>query len=216
MKAISVTIGDAEVLVRRGLKSILSEHDNIEVIGEAGNEEDLLVNLATTPPNVVILDYSQTDFFDHTTVLRVKEISPASEILIICSDDDKSRIYSVIENGVNSYLTKQCDEGEIIDALKALSKGEKFYCHKILDLLVKKSFPSKHMDPSEMTPLTPREKEILSMVAEGKTAKEIAFDLSLSHHTVYTHRKNILKKLGMSSPTEMIVYAIENGLVPIK
>ena len=115
---------------------------------------------------------------------------------------------------MNSFLTKQCDEEEILDAIKATAKGDKFYCHKILDLIIERSFPSKS-ENCNATPLSPREKEILTLVAKGKIAKEIAAELHISPHTIYTHRKNILKKLKLTSPTEMIVYALEHGLIDL-
>ena len=214
-KEISVVVGDSQMLCRLGLSQVLRKNEDVDIVGEVENQQELLRKVVHHKPDVVIVDYNQPTFFDENVVAEIKNISPNSKILVISSDDRKERIYSVLENGVNSYLTKQCDPQEILDAIHATSKNEKFYCHKILDLLIEKSFPSKDQNCS-LTALSPREKEILTMVAQGKTAKEIAFDLNLSHHTVYTHRKNILKKLNLTSPTEMIVYAIENGLTSIK
>jgi DNA-binding NarL/FixJ family response regulator len=212
---VRVVVADAQVLCRVGLCQVLKGDELIEVVGEANNTESLLRLVREARPQVVIIDYNQPGYFDAKIAGQIKDISPITDILVISSDDRKERIYQVLEDGVNSFLTKQCDEGEIIDAIRATAKGDKFYCHKILDLIIERSFPSKS-ENCAATPLSPREKEILTLVAKGKIAKEIAAELHISPHTIYTHRKNILRKLKLTSPTEMIVYALEQGLIELE
>ncbi|MBK8501897.1 MAG: response regulator transcription factor [Saprospiraceae bacterium] len=212
---VRVVVADAQVLCRVGLCQVLKAEEQIEIVGEANNTESLLSLVSEVKPQVVIIDYNQPGYFDARIAGQIKDISPITDILVISSDDRKERIYQVLEDGVNSFLTKQCDEGEIIDAIRATAKGDKFYCHKILDLIIERSFPSKS-ENCAATPLSPREKEILTLVAKGKIAKEIAAELHISPHTIYTHRKNILRKLKLTSPTEMIVYALEQGLIELE
>lgn len=211
---IQVAVADAQTLCRVGLCQVLANEPEIEVAGQAVDAEDLMSILSTKKIDVVVVDYNQPKFFDQTIAQQVKSVSPNTQLLIISSDDRKERIYRVIEDGVNSFLTKQCDEQEILDAIRATAKGEKFYCHKILDLIIERSFPNKSEDCAA-TPLSAREKEILTLVAKGMVAKEIAAELHISPHTIYTHRKNILRKLNLTSPTEMIVYALEQGLIEL-
>ncbi len=211
---IQVAVADAQTLCRVGLCQVLSTAPDIEVAGQAGDAQSLLDLVDEKNIDVVIVDYNQPRFFDHNIVKDIKDRSPQTHMLVISSDERKERIYKVLEGGVNSFLTKQCDEQEILDAIAATAKGEKFYCHKILDLIIERSFPSKSEDCSA-TPLSSREKEILTLVAKGMVAKEIAAELHISPHTIYTHRKNILKKLNLTSPTEMIVYALEHGLIEL-
>lgn len=201
------------MLCRMGLCQVLADAPSVEVVGEAENTEQLLQKVRHHQCDVVVVDYNQPRYFDEGVVTAIKEVSPKTEVLVISSDERKDRIFSVLEQGVNSYLTKQCDAKEIIDAISATARGEKFYCHKILDLLVKRSFPEK--DQSGPGKLTPREREILKLVAKGKVAKEIAAELNISPHTIYTHRKNILSKLNLTSPMEMVVYALENGIIEL-
>jgi DNA-binding NarL/FixJ family response regulator len=99
----------------------------------------------------------------------------------------------------------------VVDAIRATAKGEKFFCTRIVDYLLEKSFAKA--DNCEQSPLTPREIEIVQLVAKALTAKEIAGTLNLSTHTVYTHRKNIMKKLNLSTSTEMVLYAVQNGYI---
>ena len=223
MDGISITLADSQYLIRIGLKHLFDKHSHIRVVSEAGDEEELAEQLVRQRPEIIILDYDQPDAFDQSTVVRIKQLSPGTNILIISDDDDKERIYQVLQAGVNSFLTKSCDEEEIIDAVKATAKGEKFFCTRILDYLLEKSF-SKAADNGlsnskprkascNPTPLSPREIEIVQLIAQGMIAKEIARELSLSTHTIYTHRKNIMKKLKLNSASELVLYAVNMGLV---
>ncbi|MEM6965044.1 MAG: response regulator transcription factor [Bacteroidota bacterium] len=110
-------------------------------------------------------------------------------------------------------MTKGCDEEEIINAIKATAKQERFFCNKILNFILEKSFAKS--DDGTTTPLTTREIEIVRLVVEGKIAKEIADELNLSTHTIYTHRKNIMNKLELKSTSELVLYAVEKGFVKL-
>ena len=112
---------------------------------------------------------------------------------------------------MNSFLSKQCDEKEILDAVLATAKGEKFYCTNVLNYLLEKSFPKE--TECKPLPLSAREVEIVQLISTGLIAKEIAGKLNLSTHTIYTHRKNIMKKLGIGSTSELVLYAVNEGIV---
>lgn len=211
MQPISIILADSQYLIRRGLEDLLSKNINFQIIDQSIREDDLLKKVETHRPNVVILDYHQPGNFSTDTVSRIRENSPKTNVLIISSDTDKGRIGSVLESGVNSFLTKCCDDKEIFGAINATAKGEKYFCNNVLNYLLEKSFP-KEGDCSP-TPLSPREIEIVQYVAKGKIAKEIASELHLSTHTVYTHRKNIMKKLGFGSVSELVLYAVNEGMV---
>jgi DNA-binding NarL/FixJ family response regulator len=212
MQPISVILADSQFLIRLGLKHLLSGQENVNIVGEVTKESQLVRVLEENPAQVVILDYNQPDNFSLQTIFKIKGISPDTNILIVSADDDKESVYQVLESGINSFLTKSCDDKEILDAVQATAKGEKFFCTRVLDYLLEKSFarPDENCKP---TPLTPREIEIVRLVAQGLIAKEIAGVLSLSTHTVYTHRKNIMKKLKLSTSSELVLYAVNNGIV---
>jgi DNA-binding NarL/FixJ family response regulator len=212
-KPISIVIADSQVLVRVGLKYLLSNPDQYDILGEAKNEKELFQRLDKDHPDVLILDYNQPDNFSHQTLDLIRKKFPQTNVLVISADNDKKAIYQVLESGVNSFLTKTCDEVEILDAVTATAKGEKFYCTRIIDYLLEKSFAKEEEEDCSPTPLSPREVEIVRLIAKGLIAKEIADVLSLSTHTIYTHRKNIMKKLNINSSSELILYALNNGLV---
>ncbi|MFK7810773.1 MAG: response regulator transcription factor [Saprospiraceae bacterium] len=213
MQNISIVIADGQYLIRAGLRAMLSATNGFNIIGDARNEKELLNVLSHKPADVVIIDYDQPEKFSVNTIQSLKDNFPETELLVISADNNKQTIYKAIENGVRSFLTKECDQAEIIDAVISTSKHEKFFCSKVMDFIFEKSFPDKVSDCAPM-PLSGREIEIVQLVAKGMIAKEIAAKLNLSTHTIYTHRKNIMKKLGFSSTSELVLFAVKTGIVP--
>ncbi len=212
----NILLADPEHLSRLGLKTLLSSLDTMQIIGEALNEKDLLKQSVEKNPDIIVLDYNYPNQFSPSTVAKIKKQQEGVKIMVITSDNDKVNIYRVLELGVNSFLTKTCDETEFVDAFKALAKGEKFFCTRILDYLLEKSFAQP--EPATSTPLTPREIEIVRLIAKGLIAKEIGSELNLSTHTIYTHRKKIMRKLNISSSSELVMYALNVGIIesPLK
>lgn len=213
MQPISVVIADAQFLIRVGLKHLLTAIPHINIVAEAANHTQLTKAVSRHQPNVVIFDYDKPQSFSIDNVANIKQLSADTHILIISADETKDHIFKALKLGVNSFLTKECDKKEIIDALHATAKGEKFICHRILDIILEKHLSPpvpKNCAPSK---LTAREIEILQLITQGISTKEIASQLNLSTHTIYTHRKNIMKKLGLNSSSEMILYAVKTGMV---
>ncbi|MCZ6899054.1 MAG: response regulator transcription factor [Bacteroidetes bacterium] len=212
MQSIRLLLADSQYLIRLGLKSLLARNKHIKIVGESSNTEELLKKVHDLQPDVVLMDYKNSHHFNLEDIKEVKTISPSSKMLIISSDDDKNNIFKVIEYGINSFLTKECSEEEIMNAIVATAKNEKFFCNKILDIILAKHL-SKEDDDCAPTELTVRELEIVGLIAEGHSTKDIAEELCLSTHTVYTHRKNVMRKLNVNSASELILYAINTGLV---
>lgn len=213
MKQHSVLLADEQPLVRLALRQLLSQKEQYFVVGEVGNEEELIASLRVNLPDLVVIDYSQSDNFRPGSVAKIRSISPLSQILIISSDTRKENIFQVLELGVTSFLTKTCGTNEILDAAQATLKGDKFFCTRVIDFLLEKSFAKGSDVSCAPTPLSNREIEIVQLSAKGLIAKEIADVLNLSTHTVYTHRKNIMKKLNINSASELVLYAVNKGLV---
>ena len=209
---IKICLADTHYLSRLGFRNMLAGKSGYRLLAEIGDEMELLQYVRDNNPDVVVIDYHQPDHFNSQTIRLLREVSPELNILVISTDIEKKNIDQVLEFGANSYLTKNCGEDEILDALKATSRGDRFFCSRILDYLVSKSF-SRPEIPVDAVPLTGREIEIVQLISKGLIAKEIASNLNLSTHTVYTHRKNIMKKLQMGSTSELVMYAINKGLV---
>ncbi len=211
MRTISILIADNQFLIRSGLRHLLNSIPTFKIISEVKNSEDLLIQLEAKKIDVIIVDHRNLTGFDENILKQIKQNNPKTNILVISADEKKKRILSLLENGINSFLTKECDEEEIINAVNATSKNEKFFCNKVLDFLIENTFSDEKKSKSPQ--LSPREKEIVNLVVSGKVAQAIADELNLSKHTVYTHRKNIMKKLKLNSASELFLYAINEGLI---
>ena len=208
---LNIIIADSQYLVRLGLREVLETQEGLNLVAEVRNEQELMTQILKKDPHLVIIDYDQPDFFSVGTIEKIASKHPTTEMIVISSDRNRQQIYQVLENRVNSFLTKECQRDEILDAIKATSKGEKYFCSNVLNYIMEKSF-SRDVACSP-TPLTTREIEIVKLVAEGLIAKEIAHRLSLSTHTIYTHRKNIMRKLGISTTSELVLYALQQGWI---
>lgn len=208
-----IVIADSQYLTRVGLRLVLQQYPGIEVLGEVTQHEELHSSLKSKHPDILILDYHEPSHFGPEAVSKVKTLFPGIRVLVISSDNDKDRIMTILKQGAEGYLTKSCEDTEIYDAIKALMKGNHFYCNKVLNLLLAKSFDDQaESEDCSPTVLSPRELEIVKLAAAGKVAKEIGQELNLSTHTVYTHRKNILRKLNLKTPTDLIRYAYRSGI----
>ncbi len=209
---IKIVIADAQYLIRIGLGNLLSENKDFKILGEASNSAELIRLVKQHNPEVVIFDYNSSSNFLKEDIEIIRKVSPITNFLIISADESKTNIYKAIELGAVSFLTKECDKEEIVGAIYATAKGEKFLCHKVIDIIIEKHMHSDD-DYCKAFNLSLRETEIIKLTAKGWTAKIIAGHLFLSTHTVYTHKKNIMKKLKINSSSEMIIYAIQNGLI---
>jgi len=181
-------------------------------MGECNNAKEMMSQVTQLNPDLVILDYQNSGHFDVEDIRELKHLSPDTRIMVISSDSNKENIHKVLEYGVLSYLTKECDEDEITNAVLAASKNQKFFCNKILDILLEKHLP-KEEENCQPTELTTRELEVVKLIVDGISTPEIADKLNLSPHTVYTHRKNLMKKLKINSTSELVRYAITTGIV---
>ena len=206
----TVGVADAQLLARSGITHLLSNIQGIELIFEATSEPELLERLTKDVPDILIIDYDQAPHFTSGTVNHVISTFPDIQLLIITDNDDRPQILQLLRSGVPTFITKGCSEQEVDDALRAAVRKEKFFCGKVLEYLLD---GSGVQEENAMSNLSPREIEIVSLVGRGMVAKEIAAELNLSTHTVYTHRKNILKKLDLRSSSELLVFALQNNLV---
>jgi DNA-binding NarL/FixJ family response regulator len=213
MKQYSVILADEQPLVRLALRQLLGQKEHYQIVAEVCNEEEMLAAIRVNRPNLVIVDYSQSESFRPSSIAKIKTISAQTQVLVISADTRKDNIAQVLELGITSFLTKTCGLNEVLEAAQATLKGEKFFCGRVIDFLLEKSFAKETEVNCSPTPLSVREIEIVQLSAKGLIAKEIADTLNLSTHTVYTHRKNIMKKLQISSSSELVLYAVSKGLV---
>lgn len=197
-----------------GLKHIIEKNPFFQVKAEAHNYETLERYLQENKFDIITLDYTYDGDFDSQSISLIQESSPLTHILIISNERNKRNIYDVLGHGIHHYITKNCREDEIYKALDACIKNQKYYCSRVLDIIIDKTF-GQDAEKNSNGVLTQREQEIVKLIAQGKMAKEISSLLDISIHTIYTHRKNVMKKLDISSPVQLITYAINQGLVEL-
>lgn len=212
----SIIIADSSTIGRIGLKAIIDTMDGYDVVGEAENSEEVFVLIERNAPHIVIIDFL-SDGFDIETVVEIRRSYPKVMLLAITPLQSGATLTSALRAGIDSYIKKSCDIPEVIDAIEKTSEGTSFYCGKILKKIRKESIDIndlKVMDFScDAIGLSKREKEVLGMIAEGHTNTKIAELLFLSAHTVTTHRKNIMHKLGVKNTAGIVMYAVKSGVV---
>jgi DNA-binding NarL/FixJ family response regulator len=208
---LDAVIADPVFLVREGFKRIADNVKDFSVKGEITKGSEFWNKIKSLKPDLLVLDYDHPDFFAIDDLKKIDEYSPGTKVLIISNHNKKENILKAIKTGALGYLTKECGEEEIIDALEAVSRGEKFFCNKILDVILEKHFTDDN-DECKPATLSMREIEIINLVVKGFSNREIAEKLFLSIHTVYAHRKNIMKKLKIKSPVELVLYALNSGI----
>ncbi len=213
MSSIKVAIADKQALTKVGLKSLIDDRKDLQLLNDINSLEDLRSILKSEQPQVLLVDYNLRDFLSISDLREVKTLSPDTKILVISSDNDRSNIFDVIAIGISGFVTKECSQQEIVGAIYATAKGEKFFCNKVLDLILEKHLDKNVEEECLPTELSVREVEIVQLTASGMNARQVADKLHLSHHTVYTHRKNVMKKLAIGSVSELTLYAVKTGII---
>ncbi|MFM1932146.1 MAG: hypothetical protein RL226_1449 [Bacteroidota bacterium] len=216
MEKLNLVIADSNVIVRCGLNAIFHQDEQISVIGEAVNEDALFELLHSFHPQVVLIDFLAAGF-NVDTVSRVKALFPSTGIVAITTEQSGITIVNALRAGVDSYIKKDCDLHEIVDSVKDTGRGEKFFCGQILESIRSEAINLSDIEMREYScepiNISQRELEVITLIAEGYTNVQIADKLFLSTHTVNTHRKNIMQKLGVNNTAAIVMYAVKTQLV---
>ena len=207
-----IILADNQYLTRLALRSLLEPLSLVRSLTEAQNEQELCLMLNRSESPIVLLDYQKPGAFSLETIPLIQREASKARIVILTSDHQQEGIRQALEFGVDGFLTKHCDEQEILDALNAVGNGERFYCSQIIDFLLGKDSPRREKSCVPAI-LSPREIEIVQLTAQGLVAKQIADSLNLSPHTVYTHRKNIMQKLKVKNASQLVHFAVNKGWV---
>jgi DNA-binding NarL/FixJ family response regulator len=201
---ISVLLVDDHALVRRGFRRILEDETDLEVVGEASDGAEAVRLADELHPRVIVMDCALPNMNGLDATRRILEKSPATLVLMLSMHPEATWVRQSLEAGARGYILKNAVDLELGTAIRRVAAGE-----VVLDPQVENPRPLK----GERHTLTRRELEILQMIAQGKSNKEIAAELSLSANTVAVHRANIMEALGIHKTAELVVYAIRNGLV---
>lgn len=215
-KSQRIYIADDHQVLIDGLKSVLNTNQNFEVVGYALNGENLIEKVTDVKADILIMDINMP-VKDGIDVLKEFSIKGyCCKVIILSSFDDIKLIKEVIKLGANGYLSKQCAGENIVEAILAVADGKEFYSDNIRNKIFE-SFAEVHKEYATIhdyeTSITDREIDVLKLIAQEYSNKEISDTLSISIHTVETHRKNLIKKLNVKNTIGLVKYALKNNLV---
>jgi two-component system response regulator NreC len=215
MTKIRLLLVDDHDVVRSGLRMLLENEADLVILGEAGDGQQALGLVAKLKPDVVIMDITLPDMSGIEVTRRIKQSHPKIAVVALTIHEDQQYFFEMLQVGASAYVPKRAAPNDLIAAIRAAHRGEMYIYPSLAKLLVS-DFLSRAGEGDEkatMNGLTPREQEVLSMLAEGKTNEEIAVALTISRHTVARHRENLMGKLGLHNRSELVKYAIRKSLI---
>lgn len=214
---IRVLIADDHIIVREGLRALLEAQSDIEVVGEAANGNEAVNKTKEIQPDIVLMDITMPGMSGLEATQKIKQQSPDVKILVLTMHESDEYFFKMLDAGASGYFVKGGSINELISALRAVWHGDVFLyptmAKKLLGDYLQRVRAGQ--DTERYDGLTNREREILKLVAEGRTNQEIAELLFLSPATVQTHRAHIMAKLGLHSRTELVKYALQRGFVSL-
>lgn len=217
MPIIKLLLVDDHKVVRQGMKSLLEDENDIEIVGEAESGKEALEKIKELKPNLVLLDVNMPEMNGIEAAKKVKKDQHSPRILIFSMHNDPDYILKSIENGVDGYLLKDADKEEILNAMRTVHAGAKYFPPNVSAILVSAlqgqgTVKVSTEQSSVLSSISKKEREILELIAEGKSSKEIAEELELSIRTVSNHRANMLKKTGLNNTAELVRMATNEGI----
>ena len=210
-----LALADDHTIMRSGLRLLLERESDFSIVGEAGDGREVIEIVEAQSPDVVIMDVAMPNLNGIEAARRITSAHPRTAVIILSMHSDESYVLRALNAGARGYLLKDSAESDLISAVRAVSEGKAFFSPAISKLLVEdyvRQLRQRGVEDSYEL-LTPRERELLQLVAEGKTTKEAATVLNLSPHTVDTHRSNLMRKLNVNSLPELILYAVRKGVI---
>jgi len=215
MNPVRIVLADDHTVMRNGLRLLLERQPNLQVIGEAADGRQAVALSESANPDVVIMDIGMPNLNGIEAARQIVNHNPHTAIAILSMHSDESYVIRALKAGARAYLLKDSAEADLLAAVRALTEGKSFFSPAISKILVEDYMRQLESRGAEDTYelLTNREREILQLLAEGRTNKEVANMLNLSLYTVETHRTHILQKLNLHSVPELILYAVRKGII---
>jgi DNA-binding NarL/FixJ family response regulator len=208
---IKILIADDHSIVRSGLKKILKDESNIEIVGEAANHNEVLLSLATNTPDVVLLDISMPGKDGLDTLKAITTRFPKIKVLILSMHPEDRYAVRAIKAGASGYVSKQSATDELVNAIRTVCDGKKYISNNVAGMLADAHQWEEERPAVEM--LSDREFQVLCMIAGGKFINEIGESLAISPSTVATYRARLMEKLKLETDNELVRYALRNNLI---
>jgi DNA-binding NarL/FixJ family response regulator len=213
MAVLRVLLVDDHALVRAGMRSLLREIEGVEVVAEASDGAEALRLAARENPDVILLDIAMKGMNGLDAAARLREQQPGAKVIVLSMHTSEEYVLLALRAGAAGYLIKDSATSELELALKAVARGET-YLSPAISRQVVEGYVQRVGAAATPDPLTPRQREVLKRIAEGRSTKEIAYELKLSVKTVETHRAQVMERLGIRDVAGLVRYAMRAGLVP--
>lgn len=213
MSKIKVLIVDDHAMFREGIRSLLAGYEGIEILGEATDGKEAVEKTRQLVPQVVLMDIGMPVMGGLEATRHIQRECPDAKVLVLTQHEDSEYILSMLKAGARGYISKTATASELVSAISTVHGGESYLYPSAATALVEEYLMRAGEEKDEYERLTDREREILQLVAEGRTNREIGEKLFISVKTVLRHRTNIMEKLGFHNRTELIKYAMSKGLI---
>ena len=210
MKRIRILLADDHAVVRQGFRMILAAHPDMEIVGEAGNGREAVELAERLKPEVVVMDVSMPELNGIEATRRLAASTPHTRVLALSMHKDSVYVREILRAGARGYLLKDSVADDLVSAVRAVASGEGYLSPQVSNAVLD-DYRRHVTNPIDL--LTSREREVLQMLAEGKTNKEIAGVLNLSPYTVEAHRGRVMEKLNVHTIADLVRFAVRNGLV---
>jgi two-component system, NarL family, response regulator NreC len=207
---IRILLADDHALVRQGFRMILAAQPDMEIVGEAGNGREAVELAARLQPDVVVMDVAMPELNGIEATRRLLSDKPRTRVLALSMHKDSVYVREILRAGARGYLLKDSEDADLLAAVRAVAKGDGYLSPGVSEAVLT-DYRRHVTDPLDL--LTSREREVLQMIAEGKTNKEIATSLNLSVYTVEAHRGRVMEKLNLHSTGELVRFALRSGLI---
>ncbi len=216
MSKIKVLLADDHTIVRQGLRALLDSQEDIEVVGEAEDGKQAFEKTKELVPDVVVIDITMPNLNGIEATRQIKKLNQEIEVLVLTVHDNEEYVYQILQAGASGYLLKESAVSDLVSAINSVEKGDIFLSPAISKIVVKDYI--RHAvegsgDFDSLNILTNREREVLQLIAEGSTNREVAHHLNLSVKTVDVHRSHIMEKLNIHDVTGLVKYSIRKGLI---
>ncbi len=210
MNPIRILVADDHAVLREGICALLGRHADLIVVGEASNGVEALAQVASLKPDVVLMDISMPEMDGLEATRQIQASCPGTRVLILTQHENKEYVLPLLQAGAAGYILKKAGGTELVNAIRAVFNEGAFLYPGIARAVMNHASHTSELQPHG---LTEREKQVLTLIAEGLTGREIAEKLCLSEKTVNTHRANIMEKLKIHNRAELVKYAIREGLI---
>lgn len=215
MSALRILVADDHEVARKGIRALLEDHPGWEVCAEARDGREAVELAGKLKPDVLLLDVGMPNLNGLDAARQILAIMPEARILILTIHDSEQVVRETLAAGARGFLLKSDAGRDLMAAVEAMQHRRTFFTPKVAQMMLDGYLRPQESEGSEKCVLTPREREVIQLVAEGKTTKEVATALSLSVKTAETHRTNLMRKLNLHSIADLTLYAVRNGIVQV-